>query len=63
MSICPKGRHSKARSRSRLANWKLAKPPVNECPRFKQPKLPHHVCRNCGYYDGRQVVAVEAAAK
>ena len=59
----PKGRHSKARSRSRLANWKLETPPMTECPRCKQAKLPHRVCGNCGYYDGRQVVVTEKAAK
>ena len=58
----PKGRHSKARSRARLANWKLGKPSITECPRCKQAKLPHHVCRNCGYYDGRQVVVTDTAA-
>jgi large subunit ribosomal protein L32 len=59
----PKGRHSKARSRSRLANWKLENPSTVECPRCKQAKLPHHICNNCGYYDGRQVVTVEKAPK
>jgi large subunit ribosomal protein L32 len=59
----PKGRHSKARSRSRLANWKLEKPPTMACPRCKQAKLPHHVCGNCGYYDGRQVVVMESDKK
>ena len=22
-----------------------------------QPVLPHRVCKNCGYYDGKEVIA------
>jgi ribosomal protein L32 len=25
-------------------------------------KLPHHVCPNCGYYQGRQAVELKPAA-
>ncbi len=31
------------------------------CPHCKQIKKPHTICHNCGYYRGRQVVAVERA--
>ena len=34
-------------------------PPYAECPQCHQPKLPHRVCGNCGYYAGRQAVEVE----
>jgi len=27
-----------------------------ECPNCGTGKRPHHVCGNCGHYDGRQVV-------
>lgn len=59
----PKGRHSHARSAKRAANWKLEAPALSVCPRCKHTKLPHHICENCGYYDGRQVVADETKAK
>ncbi len=49
---------SKTRSR-RAANWKLADVTVVECSQCRQPKRPHFVCANCGFYDGRQVIAVE----
>jgi large subunit ribosomal protein L32 len=55
----PKGRTTKAKSRSRAANWKAKPPTYSECPQCRQPKLPHRVCANCGYYRGRQAVEVE----
>jgi large subunit ribosomal protein L32 len=30
---------------------------VQYCPQCKNPVLPHRVCQNCGYYQGREVVA------
>lgn len=57
----PKRRHSKARTRTRRTAWvraAAARPELVECPRCHEPKLPHHVCPNCGWYKGRQVIAV-----
>lgn len=56
----PKRRHSKARQAKRRANWKLELPKSMACPQCHQPKLPHRVCPECGYYKGRQVVAKAA---
>jgi len=57
----PKGKVSKARRDSRRAqNWKLALPALSKCPRCQKPKLAHRVCKNCGYYDGQQVLTVDA---
>ena len=55
----PKGKTTKARSRRRAAHWKSEAPAYAECPQCHQPKLPHRVCGNCGYYGGRQAVEVE----
>lgn len=56
----PKGKVSKARRDSRrAANWKLSVPGIVKCPRCKQMKLAHRVCKHCGYYDGQQVVEVK----
>ena len=52
----PKGKISKARRNSRRANWKLEMPGIVECPQCHQMKLAHRVCKNCGYYNGVQVV-------
>ena len=54
----PKRKTSKARRDSRRsANWKLSIPGIVECPQCHEPKLPHRVCPNCNYYDGKEVVA------
>jgi large subunit ribosomal protein L32 len=52
----PKRKMSKARRDSRRANWKLSVPTMVECPQCHELKQPHHVCPECGYYDGKEVV-------
>lgn len=27
-----------------------------ECPNCHQKKLPHRICTNCGFYDGKAVI-------
>ena len=51
----PKRKMSKARRDSRRANWKLEAPGFVSCPQCHEPKMPHHVCTECGYYDGKVV--------
>ena len=60
MSICPKGKVSKARRNSRKANWKVSTPSLVECPHCHELKMPHIVCKKCGYYDGEQKVVVDS---
>ncbi|WP_350344910.1 50S ribosomal protein L32 [Proteinivorax tanatarense] len=55
----PKRRHSKARQAKRRANWKLNIPGSVSCPQCHEPKLPHRVCQECGFYKGKQVIEVE----
>ncbi len=57
----PKEKVSKARGRSRRANWKLEAPALVECTQCHQLKLAHRVCKFCGYYDGKQVVQIKEA--
>ena len=57
----PKRKTSKAKTSSRKsANMKKALPGLSICPQCHQPKLPHRVCPNCNYYDGKEVVESEA---
>ena len=55
----PKEKVSKARGRSRRANWKLNAPTLVECPQCHELKLPHTVCKKCGYYDGEKVIDMD----
>jgi large subunit ribosomal protein L32 len=56
----PKRKLSHARTaRRRAQNWKLELPNVGDCPRCHAPKLPHHVCPACGFYNGRKVLDIQ----
>ena len=55
----PKRKTSKSNSATRRAQWNAQPSTYSECPRCHQPKLPHRVCLNCGYYAGRQAIEVE----
>jgi large subunit ribosomal protein L32 len=47
---------SKSRKGSRRAHHALRAPGFSLCPRCTQPKLPHRICSNCGFYKGERVV-------
>jgi large subunit ribosomal protein L32 len=53
----PKRRHSKSRGAKRRTHWKLSLPTLVECSHCHQPKLPHRICPNCGYYNEKEVIA------
>ncbi len=56
----PKRKTSKARrDRRRASAYRLNKATVVECPQCHEPKLPHRICRSCGYYKNREVISVE----
>lgn len=52
----PKRRWSKARTGKRRSQWKLAMPALASCPQCHTLKAPHRVCKECGYYDGKEVL-------
>ncbi|HEV2984882.1 MAG TPA: 50S ribosomal protein L32 [Vicinamibacterales bacterium] len=54
----PKRRHSKTRTAKRRTHDTLKPVGLSECPHCHEPKPPHRVCANCGYYRGRQARAV-----
>nr|BCX00761.1 MAG: 50S ribosomal protein L32 [Bacteroidota bacterium] len=54
----PKRKHSKSRRDKRRTHYKLAMPHhVESCPNCGEPKERHRVCRNCGFYRGRQILS------
>jgi len=52
----PKKKTSKARRDKRRAHHALVKPNLVACPQCQDLHLPHTVCSNCGYYNGRQII-------
>ena len=61
MAPNPKKKHSKRRQGGTWANYKLRPMTLAECPQCHSAKLPHRVCRSCGYYNGREVLPVETS--
>ena len=73
----PKRRQSRSRTRKRRSHDAIPSPNVpgisgrpsdpNKrsgrfyCPDCRQPKEPHAICANCGYYGKRQAVEVKRA--
>lgn len=58
----PQRRTSKQKKRQRRANWrKIDVPVLTECSQCHEQMVPHRVCPSCGYYKGREVVAVDKA--
>ena len=58
----PSARVSHARQGERRAHLAIDLPNLEECPHCHEPKQQHHVCPNCGYYNGRLAVSAQAAA-
>jgi len=52
----PKRRVSHARQGERRSHLAIKLPDLEECPHCHERKLPHRVCPNCGYYQGRLAV-------
>ncbi|HDM9124840.1 TPA: 50S ribosomal protein L32 [Listeria monocytogenes] len=51
----PFRRTSKAKKRKRRTHVKLQLPGMNECSNCGEYRLSHHVCSECGQYDGKDV--------
>ncbi|AEB76159.1 50S ribosomal protein L32 [Clostridium botulinum] len=56
----PKRKMSKSKRDSRRAQtFKLSLPGIVECPQCHEMKLAHRVCKECGHYDGKEIVSKE----
>jgi large subunit ribosomal protein L32 len=52
----PKHKTSKSKRNSRRAHEKVSAPNLSACPQCGEAKLPHNVCKSCGFYNGRAVI-------
>jgi large subunit ribosomal protein L32 len=59
----PKCKQSKQRTNTRFANFKATASTLVECPQCHELKVAHQVCKSCGYYDGKEVVAEKEEKK
>ncbi len=55
----PKRRTSHSRQGKRRSHHGVKPPQIQYCDHCNEPVLPHHVCSNCGHYQGREVVQME----
>ena len=56
----PKGKVSRQRrDKRRSSHWKLTAPAIVKCPNCGAFVMPHHACKTCGKYNGRDVIKVD----
>lgn len=53
----PKRRHSRGRKGKRRASIKLVAKKTVKCSNCGTFILPHAICKNCGFYKGKEVVS------
>ncbi len=57
----PARRTSKTAKRMRRSHFKLSVNGVSVCAHCGAICKPHTVCKNCGYYDGKQIIKVKGS--
>lgn len=55
----PKKKLSRARSGARKSHDALKASSLSVCEKCKSKKLPHTVCSECGFYNGKKISKVE----
>ncbi len=58
----PKKRKTKSATRQRRSHHALSRIKLAKCKNCGAATMPHEVCRNCGYYRGREIVQVKVSA-
>jgi len=55
----PKRRHSRQRQGERRASIRLVIPNAIICPNCNSMMVPHSACKTCGYYRGKEYIAIK----
>jgi len=63
MAPLPKKRCARARQGDRRSHLARTLPTISDCPQCHSPKLNHHACPTCGYYNGREAVVIASPKK
>lgn len=56
----PTQRHTKSRRNKRRSHLKLTAAALEKCAKCGSPLLPHTLCDHCGFYKGKEMIAVLA---
>lgn len=51
----PTKRHTSSSRKRRASHFALTKPAIGTCTNCKKDIKPHHACRHCGFYRGRDI--------
>ncbi len=54
----PKRRTSKSKKGHRRSHHRVIPKGIQYCTRCNEPVLPHRICSNCGYYQGRDAIVI-----
>lgn len=54
-------RHNRSQTKQRRSHHALKAAPLSVCAHCGAKHRPHHMCLECGYYNGRQVIDLEKA--
>ena len=58
MPPVPKKKTPKSRQGKHRSHQHMPAVATTKCPRCHSPRQPHHVCPSCGFYKGREAVAI-----
>ncbi len=56
----PKRKISRSKRDKGRTHKKLTATQYTTCPQCQEVKLPHRVCMDCGYYNGQEIIRLEA---
>ncbi len=59
----PARKMSKTSSRMRRTHYKISEKTTTTCPKCGATIKPHRVCKECGFYKGKEVISKEEAAE